>query len=424
MGRGQTSSLTDIAEHDLEDRIESYLFDQIKKAQIRNPFQGPTVGLEQEFFVFKLDGVTPADLSDTQAFLKIMSSRKGWRAIESMDRPYPSTLTRVSYEQSSSRYSAIKYEFPPHLLEIAFTYYDNLHDLNEDIASRWKEMLIAADECNLRIALKSFIEPPNLNFEDQIGVDPKLPALAESRRAYFKRRGEPIDLSIVDFPSFVAATQTQVSVPGAWGSEDFMHRLYALELSIMPLLNRTPQALEQRQKYYDGVFRGLKLLGIPDMEQWTLREWIQTLCDSPLVSNLKAGSDTLRKLWANESDNDLEALLKRTRDLQIVRPKSIGTVEFRGDASVTKSSDMIRVAATRFGGALIASDASVVIPNEELSLGQIRAEWQKRIRSQKWNEEHYIEARLVYQSIKSALQSRGRGEEKYLFELYTSNDAM
>jgi hypothetical protein len=132
----------------------------------------------------------------------------------------------------------------------------------------------------------------------------------------------------------------------------------------------------------------------------------------------------LRKLWANESDNDLEALLKRTRDLQIVRPKSIGTVEFRGDASVTKSSDMIRVAATRFGGALIASDASVVIPNEELSLGQIRAEWQKRIRSQKWNEEHYIEARLVYQSIKSALQSRGRGEEKYLFELYTSNDAM
>lgn len=417
MGQRQKAFVGKESELSLEDQIESYLSEQVGKAQNRNPFRGSTVGLEQEFFVFKADGKTPADLSDTQALLKTLSSREGWLKIDSKDRPITSVLTRVSYQHENARYTAIKYEFPPHLLEIAFTYYDNIQDLNCDIEDRWKDLQATADACNLKIALKPFIDPPALNFEDQISVDPKLPALAESRRVYFKTRGEEVDAHTVDFPSFVAATQTQVGIPLAWGNDKFMHRLYALELSILPLLNRTPQALGQRQKYYDSVFRGLKLLGVPDLKRWTLQDWIQAICDSPLISNLKSGNDTLRSMWESGKNRDLAALMARVRDLQIIRPKAIGTVEFRGDASVSDPSEMIRVVAIRFAAALLAADAEFSIPNEDKSLGKIRSEWNERIQSQDWTASQIQEAEQLFLAMREVLENRGRSEEKFLHRL-------
>lgn len=414
MRHRQATSLIENSMMSLEDQIESYLTEQVSKARGRNPFQGATVGLEQEFFVFKSDGKTPAELADTQSFLKELSSRDGWVKIESKERPDSAVWTRVSYEHENSRYTAIKYEFPPHLLEIAFTYYDSIHDLNCDIEARWKDIQATADACHLKIALKPFIDPPALNFEDQISVDPKLPALAESRRVYFKRRGEEVDARTVDFPSFVAATQTQVGIPYAWGNEKFMHRLYALELSLLPLLNRTPEALGQRQKYYDSVFRGLKLLGIPDLKRWTLQDWIQAICDSPLISNLKSGNDTLRSMWESGKNQDLAALMSRVRDLQIIRPKAIGTVEFRGDASVSDPSEMIRVVAIRFAATLLAADAEFSIPNEDKTLGHIRSEWNERIQAQEWTESQIKEAVQIFQAMREVLENRGRSEEKYL----------
>lgn len=405
---------------DLAYQLETHLLNAFEQfAQIAR-FSEPTVGIEQEFFVLRSEpkhlAPVQATLSDTQQLLQQLSLLPGWKTIQEPGATTNNLIRRVSRTHSFDRYTAVKYEYPPHLLEIAFAYFENISDLAVEISSVWSDLKTAANNCRLALHLAPFISPVAVKPEDQCAISKKFLVLASSRRALYLSRGEAIDTALVDFPSYTAATQTQVGIPYWWRQTNLIHRLYTLELILLPLLNPTLDTIRTRQHLYESVFRGIPLLGIPALPIWSTFEWARALCDTPIMIGQNSSSPitTMRSLCAANKTKRPEEFLPFARDLQIVRPKSFGTVEFRGDASVTRETDIIKVASLRFGATLLAADQKEPIPYVTLSLPEIRKKWLARLNESVWHKDYLLEANNIYQRICKKLQSRGKGEELFL----------
>lgn len=404
-----------------ESRIRSSLEASTHAAR----FTAPTVGVEQEFFVLKRDASLHeqnlAKLSDTQALLRRLSEFPHWN-IYSGTRPIHSkdVLTRVSREHPSGRYTTLKYEYPPHLMEIAFTYFTDLRALEKEIRSVWSDLENAAEDCGLKIVLEPIIKPPIQDFDSQAKIDPKYLNLAQSRRQAFTARNEKIDPVTVDFPSYIAATQTQVAIPYWWKNERFMHRLYCLEPFIAALLSSSPQLCAKRLALYESVFDGLPLLIFPALEQWNLRNWSRALC---LTQTNDTSWDSTRTLtlgdWILKNPMTEGAnLLNKVRDLQLIRPKHFGAIEFRGDGSVHSVDRIIQVAATRFAASLLAS-CEQQLPNEQRSFPHLRQAWIDAVSAGAWEPKTQKLADEVLSQITVLLAQRGLSEELYLRELKT-----
>ena len=306
-----------------------------------------TVGFEQEFFVYN-QGAEPqlASLEDTQRLFHATAQGRHWK-VQSTAPNNTDLLTRVSFERTPGRYSALKYEYPPYLLEVAFTWYDNLTDLNQEFESVWGELESAAKRCELQIVLKPFIEQPVLTssiLRDQQFIHPKYLQLSQSRRDFYLRRGEPVNEHFVNFPGFMAASQTQIGGLVWWRDSRLMHQLYAQEIEMEPSVSQAlglssvdGKALQlKRHTCYQEVFKELRLLGVPNLPAWTLEHWADALCESPLMGPIENGHSvildgmSLKEYASTNKVSNPENLISLARDLQIIRPRSYGAIEFRG----------------------------------------------------------------------------------------------
>ena len=80
-----------------------------------------TIGLEQEFFLLDLEG-RPATHEASQKFLLALSHQPGWHIHERLNGALGDMMWRCSIDTPDGRYTAVKYDHHPHLMEVAFAY--------------------------------------------------------------------------------------------------------------------------------------------------------------------------------------------------------------------------------------------------------------------------------------------------------------
>jgi hypothetical protein len=344
----------------LAEKVREVLLQLMLTRSRSSAMRKPTVGVEHEFFLLGASG-EPATLPESQKFLAALSREPHWRVYkQTAPTEGESLITRVSRE-SGNKYSTVKYEFPPHMLEIAFSYHSSLAELKSEIQAVWSSILSAQKMSGMRVLSVSKIHPPKLDRNEQALIDSDYLALSDTRRAMFARRSESVNEKIVDFPSYMAATQIHVGGLAWWDQPNLLPHLYSIETAIQAYSydlssEVNPAALSAvRWQAYSGVFKGLPLLGFPDMPSWTLDNWVEAMCDSVLVNADETGyTKSLRDFPVDCSLTEVLAFLPKVRDLQIIKPKLIGTLEFRADPAVRGPQFMVDLAAIRLGQCLLA----------------------------------------------------------------------
>jgi hypothetical protein len=166
------------------------------------------------------------------------------------------------------------------------------------------------------------------------------------------------------------------------------------------------QALFKRWEGYADVFAGYPLVGYPRMERWNMDSWIKALFESPLA----AGPE---KEWAGKSLSELEVnpfsdwgdFFDSVRDLQIIRPKLFGTLEFRADPTQSDLAGVLNSAALRLGLCAYGISHSGLKSN----FCDSQTLWWDIVRRSKPAE---IKSALTL--AEQGLQMRGKGEETYL----------
>jgi hypothetical protein len=320
--------------------LDSYLLEKFR-ASCAHPGK-LSVGVEHEFFVVNLNG-TPANLDLTQNFLRRLSEIEGWRIFKSEynHELRHDVILRVSKDGDKKGFTAVKYEYPPSLLEIASNYYFNVDDLKRDLYETWDAIHSAAEKSGCRILSVPFLRDAKKNKDVALLIDPKFKDLSESRRACFLQRNEVVDEEIVDFTCYSASTQVHIGGIEWWKTSDFFDSLYRAEekLAHCPYRIAGWSALESqlhsrtRWDQYRRVFKGFSLLGFPDLKTWTFSEWREAIMRAPLVINPNGKSPVC--LEDLEWDKDtIDVYISKIRDLQIIKPKLIGTIEFRADPAM------------------------------------------------------------------------------------------
>lgn len=202
------------------------------------------------------------------------------------------------------------------------------------------------------------------------------------------------ELHLADFPSYLAAFHVHVGGYEWWKDDTFIENIYRLEPYLM--LEASGIDYKERWDHYLKVFHHFPLVGFPKTEAWSFQWWITQL----FVTSYQKQKDKLKSVSA----------LNKLRDLQIIRPRAIGTIEFRGDAAQSNTYDMLRLAALRLGQYLVAMRT---LPTSIPPYSQSREIWNKQmLRGQ------YLETKTrfeVLELIETELKRRGLGEEKYLY---------
>jgi len=303
------------------------------------------------------------------------------------------------------------------MMEAAFSYFDDLHGLYGEVTATWQDLMTAATRSGLRIVSKPQIRPQQLEPSVAGLIDPKYRWLSASRRAMYVARGEPVDDAIVDFPSYIAATQTQIGGIRWWENERIVTALYRLEPDIQSAAygllcgsaHDATKLSKVRWTAYHSVFRGMPLLGFPDLPAWTFENWISALVESPLMGEEtdQWTGFTLRQVYDCDPNVPIEKLLERVRDLQIIKPKPFGTLEFRADPAAENPDKMIQLVALRLGQVLLAVQEAE-LPSA-LEYREARKRWYRQIA-----EMDVSEAWRTIDRLRCVLEKRGRKEEKYL----------
>ncbi|MBL7715168.1 MAG: hypothetical protein JNL01_06835 [Bdellovibrionales bacterium] len=321
-----------------------------------------TVGVEHEFFLFTKKSKL-ASLAQSQAFLSALAQMPGWSVRGS---GVEVGIERVSYQSVAGRYVAVKYEYAPHLMEVAFSYHESLLELQKEVTWVCSAMSKAADSVGLKMC----------NFDSIEGLVPQtlinLPltssgqALQKTRERLFRQStvkvGEP-GADVTKFPAFTAATQVHIGGLGREEIEDVVNTLYSYELEISCLVAfasydfaYSMESLRRRWLRYYQVFSSLPLLGIPKVQNWTVQGWVDSLLSCPTLE----GTQTT-----------LDALISKAKDLQFIRPKAFGTIEFRASGAAKDGDGIVRVAEIRL--ALVKLARAKKLPSKDLS-GQ-RERW-------------------------------------------------
>jgi len=314
-----------------------------------------TVGVEHEFFLIRPGGA-PCSHEDGQDFLACLGRMVNWYVRDRLSGP--DLLWRVSREHPGGRYTAVKYDHHPHLFEVAFAYGGDLHALDELVRPVWADILAAASEVGLQVRSEPFLN-----------ISPEAPEVTSALEAFkelrhyraelLKNRPVPVKVSgAVNYAAVIAATQVHVGGTGWWRRPELVPALYRLEpdfLALAPLDSNSGQndlstLLQRRWSGFFEVFRGYPLAGFPALNPWSLESWVAALLQSPLCG----GPDDP---WAGRTATEfpevlaqgLDVFIEKVRDLQIIRPKLYGTLEFRADPARSGPAEILRLAALRLG---------------------------------------------------------------------------
>lgn len=398
----------------------------------RFPLQGSlTVGIELEFFLKNAVTHELCQLDQSQIFLQELAHLNHWRI--HLVNPLSGKILRVSQDNTHQRYHQVKYEHPPHLMEIAFAYTDQLVVLEQWIESVWNDLQVAADRSGVIIDLAAdksdnFLKNQNLPWE-QIGLISNAYQERYQSRASLvnhlvqQQQSQQSFTPLIAFPSFVAATQYHIGGDAWWKRPlNYMESLYRDEFLIGGLAYEGEAShFLKRWSYYQGVFEGMSLLGFPDIATMNFDVWIEHLLTSPLShsdQNLKQALGELQIIQGHQLESEsIMSLIQQTRDLQIIKPKWIGTLEYRSDPATSNFKQMIKMAALRLASHLKAVRHTVCQTNIQTEM--TLPEYSFKQLSQLWWQGKAItdfktETDCLLNQAFDILKARNLGEERYL----------
>lgn len=361
---------------------------------LKNQF-GVTVGLELEFFLLNAQG-NPVTLSESQKFMRSLESfiskdKKGV-TVEHEELGGKECISKVKFPTSKTSWTYVCYEYPPHLLEVSFSYHLNLTPLEQEVDFILKTIKAVAIEVGLTAQFS-----PTLSKEQRSSmhlVDNELQKSLKTSRIQMLEEGPFADeIHLADFPSYLAASHVHVGGHEWWKDPQFVENLYRIEPYVM--LEAKGINFKERWEHYLKVFHNFPLVGFPKTRQWTLDWWITQL----FVTSYQRQKEKLKDHRG----------LNKLRDLQVIRPRAIGTIEFRSDAAQANTADLMYLAALRFGQFLLAMKTLPhSIPGYEKSYDL----WYTQLRDNQYQSEKTRAE--VMQLIEMELRRRGLGEEKYL----------
>ena len=408
----------------------SFIFDSIQRAVFQNVLESQErakqktrfnqgilqIGIEVEFFLFSITG-NVATLEQSQEFLRCLSTIPGWRIYSKIGEGRDLILN-VSCDQPNDAYHSVKYEHPPHMLELALAPAASLFELKDELEKSLAALLKAAELAYLEINFSPSIHPPKLNWDEIKKVDPRYISLSNSREIFVDN--DQLNEPWVNFTTYTAATQYHIGGLNWWEQHPkFMDSLYRAELysgnNAYEILSSDRKlqkdTFKQRWHGYKSVFHSLELLGFPKFDEWTIQTWIKAFARSSLVveNSHSASGKSLFSLLQRDPKQDVLSLVSKVRDLQIIKPKLIGTLEFRADPALPNPESILKQAAFRLGTYLVCLKPRVSIL-KDLSLSHISERWWDEI-----NIEGFEQGKEEFKDhIWQCFRERGLNEEGLL----------
>ena len=373
-----------------------------------------TIGLEVEFFLVSSCNEL-ATLAESSAFISELASHRGWSLTSDLSH-IELPVSAASRELGEGRYTKLKFEYPPHLLEVAFSYYHDLNRLYDEIRIVQDDLNFAANSIGLKVEIVPFGDP-----EKAINVPiatEKIAQLNRSRIDYSRNLGIFVEPEVAFFPSYMAGTQIHLGGLNWWDNESVISKLYYFE-SWFPLVGAFLSCSDpvnavflarKRARLYQTCFPEMKLVAFPNLDEWTLNNWLLALLDSPPISITKAINCQRSPYGRADDAKPMSLIYKTFRDLQYIRPRYFGTIEFRADPAIPDAANLACLGAWRLAQACIARSSSI---SANLSgFGEMRRIWEDN--SSVPLVVPCENSALLIQRAIDALKSRSLGEEKLL----------
>lgn len=377
-----------------------------------------TIGIEHEFFLMDKNSGLPVTHEQSQAFLKKISEHEGWHIREKVEINGAPMISRVSWEQGQNRFTALKYDHHPHLLEVAFGYRENLWDLENDIRAFWD----LGQEVAFLLGI-FFHQSANLGIDSshpRVTSDlPEFVALRSYREKLFEKRGQSPRLT--NYAATIAATQTHIGGTRWWERENYVGNLYALEPLVLAHTSSLAcgdqpieKFLQNRWTGYNAVFSGYPLVGFPHLTHWNMKSWCEALLQSPLYGKVREewAGKSLLELGHSPFDNWKE-FFGSVRDLQVIRPRLFGTLEFRADPAQPDLDSIMAVAALRMG-----LSSWLLLRGSQVDLRPAHQIWWESVTGSQ-----VIRDETILEKAKLGLERRKLHEEKLLAPLIISSIA-
>lgn len=307
-----------------------------------------TVGVEQEFFLCRLDGQA-CDHKQSQRFLSSFSGR-GAKCLEEDD---PRIGRYVAYADvfHEGRRVRFKYDHHPHLMEIELPPRRTLGEMYSLLGFAMDLAVGQASELMLLAHFTPFLPEPvddkAIWSEHSLCV-----ALREYRRRINVARPDVLnDPRILNFSAYIAATHLHLGGIGWSALPRLIDGLYRVEPDIVPFTWRAigdfqPDWPSKRWKGYLGCLGHLPLVAFPELPDWSLDNWFEALCQMPLA-------DTADNHRGGGIDaQNVMSLFRAKRDVSLIKPRTYGTIEFRADPCLPTADAVAAVCALRLGMAV------------------------------------------------------------------------
>lgn len=292
-----------------------------------------TIGVEIEFFLETASGGLP-DYAQAAEFFQVLGSFPGWS--RSVDAAHNELLVNAaSRELPGKRYTKVKFEYPPHMLEIAFAFFDDLNALSEEIKQTMDGVMLAASRVGLVGRFTPFQDKVLKSKTPELTV--KIRKLNLARRNYLESFGSKPAETLVMFPSYMAGSQIHVGGLQWWDDEQYIRDLYYME-SCVPLYGASLTAggdgdaaaiYGRRTQLYQQCFPHFRLTTFPSIPQWSMDNWVRELVASPLGNGVP--EEVLGRPYRDVVTSPvltLEQAVHAFRDLQYVRPGCSGLWSF------------------------------------------------------------------------------------------------
>ena len=374
-----------------------------------------TVGIEHEFFLLDIDGL-PARHEQSQHFLLEISKSPGWYVRDSTNDVSGEMISKVSQEDGNGKYTVIKYDHHPHLMEIAFSWSDSLFVIEQNVKKTFAMIERIARELQLIVSTQSNLNIPASH--DRVTSPLKeFRNLRHYREKLLSVRNSSSDMEHANYAAVIAATQTHVGGTRWWKERSFMASIYSYEPKILSMSSRGGHS--QRWNGYSKVFEGYPLIGFPNVANWTLDTWAEALLDSPLAGSEEdewsgKSARALGTIPLVDRERKFESFIACVRDLQIVRPKFFGTLEFRADPAQDSPENILAMAALRLG---LCSYIKMSEEIKELDFSCSRLEWWRKVNASDVNQLYCNDAKVTVAHASLGLIARNLGEQKFLLPL-------
>jgi hypothetical protein len=289
-----------------------------------------TIGVEQEFFLLDNRGY-PVAIKQSQAFLSGVSKRPGWHIREYYEADSNRYVWRVSRDVPQRGFVALKYDHPPHLMELASSVHTDPLTLAQELHECFDVIDSVCSGLGL-VRLKSpFLDLPAADESVTSNISDYI-ALREVRAKIVRDRGEDADADALNYAAVIAATQVHIGSSDAL-NDSIIGRLYRYEPYLFQRFSKNLEAdwVSRRWSGFNTIFERTPLGAFPNLNDWSVNNWIEALMRAPL--KLAKGSPiqgkSLTEIGKSPFGDNLGELVASFRDLQLIRPKLHGALEFR-----------------------------------------------------------------------------------------------